>query len=125
LHHLDAREALLLHLDFDLALLELPVLELLAQLFAGPAPALLRFDVGLDGFGSHVALGRDDEERRFLPSPLSLLPRGGRGGTPPGGGGGGRGGGGGGGQEGGQAGPLPPAVPRRDTRHLRARCAPY
>src|SRR2546426_5544743 len=36
---LEPGEALLLHLDFDLALLERPLLELLAQLLAGAAAA--------------------------------------------------------------------------------------
>src|SRR6266700_1147559 len=42
LHHLQHREVLLLHLDLDVALLELPLFQLLAQLLARAAPPLLR-----------------------------------------------------------------------------------
>ena len=57
LHHFEHREALLLHLDLHLALLELSLLELLAQLLARAAAALLRLDVALGRLLGHVAFG--------------------------------------------------------------------
>src|SRR3989441_1169357 len=76
LHHLQPGKALLLHLDFDLALLERPLLELLAQLLAGAAAALLGLHVALHRFRGHVALRRDHEQRSgtgsLLPAARSL-----------------------------------------------------
>src|SRR3989442_8888058 len=43
-----------------LALFELPVAQLLPQLLAGAAAALLGLDVGLGGLRGHVAFRRDD-----------------------------------------------------------------
>ena len=62
LHHLQHRETLLLHLDLDVALLELPVFQLLAQLLTRAAAALLRLGLGLRNFGLDVALRRHDEQ---------------------------------------------------------------
>src|SRR3989442_13191520 len=75
-----------------LALFELPVAQLLPQLLAGAAAALLGLDVGLGGLRGHVAFRRDDEKGGLFPPPFAPFPRG------EGGGGrlgrGGRGGGG-------------------------------
>ena len=56
LHHLEHREALLLHFDLDVALFEQAVLELLAQLLARAPASLVLLGFGLGKFGLHVAL---------------------------------------------------------------------
>src|SRR5207249_4278873 len=73
LHHLQQREALLLDFDLDVALLELTVLELLAQLLARTAAPLAGFGLRLGDLGLHVTLGRHHEEWA-LPSSRLLTP---------------------------------------------------
>src|SRR6267378_541066 len=62
LHHLEHGEVLLLDFDFDVALLELPVLQLRAQLLArAPAP-FVGLRLGLGESRLDIPFGRDDEQ---------------------------------------------------------------
>ena len=57
LHHLQHRETLLLHLDLDVALLELPVFQLLAQLLTRAAAPFLGFGFRLRHLGVNITFG--------------------------------------------------------------------
>ena len=73
LHHLEHREALLLDFDLDVPLLELPFLQLLAQLLARAPAAFARLGLGFRDLGLDVAFGRNDEEWALTGGPCALL----------------------------------------------------
>ncbi len=75
LHVLEQREGLLLHFPLHVAVFELAVAQLLAQLLARATPPLLTFGVCLGHFGRDVAFGRDNEERTRLSALSSPVAR--------------------------------------------------